>query len=102
MRLGQIKRLAHAAGISTPDLKDILSTNDSHAAGFGVLMRGELEQSVVNELQSKLRNGLNLVTWTISHLERSSRPRERAGSPPASSPMLWMATRANAARSNVK
>jgi hypothetical protein len=60
MHLGQIKRLAHAAGISTADLKDILSTNDSHATGFGVLVRNNLDDdSVINQLQEKLRNGLD-------------------------------------------
>jgi hypothetical protein len=59
MRVGQIKRLAHAAGISTPDLKDILSMNDSHPTGFGVLVRNNLdENSVVNKLQDELRKGL--------------------------------------------
>jgi hypothetical protein len=54
MSVGQIKRLVHATGIGKSDLKDILSTKDSHATGLRVLVRNNLD-----ELQDELRDRLD-------------------------------------------
>jgi hypothetical protein len=58
MRLGQIKRLSHAAGMSTQELKDALSLDDGSHAGLGRLMRDHLESDEAEELQRGLRDGL--------------------------------------------
>jgi hypothetical protein len=58
MRLGQIKRLSHAAGLSTQDLKDVLDSDDGSHAGLGRLIRDGLESDEANDLQDKLRDGL--------------------------------------------
>jgi hypothetical protein len=58
MRLGQIKRLSHAAGLSTQELKDALASDDGSHFGLGRLIRDGLESEAAEELQDDLRDGL--------------------------------------------
>jgi hypothetical protein len=57
MRLGQIKHLAHAAGLSTGELKDLLGS-DTHRSGLGWLIRNGLESDEAEDLEDALRDGL--------------------------------------------
>ena len=60
MRLGQIKRLAHAAGLKTQDLKELLAEDDdSHPGrGLGRLVRDGLDDDQAEDLADELRERL--------------------------------------------
>ena len=58
MRLGQIKRLAHAAGLSTDELRDLLNEDGVPGKGLGRLWRDGLEGDQADDLAEALREGL--------------------------------------------
>jgi hypothetical protein len=60
MRPGQVKRLAHAAGLSTPELRDLLAEDDdSHPGhGLGRLMRDGLDGDQADDVAREARNRL--------------------------------------------
>lgn len=59
MRLGQVKRLARAAGLSTHDLKRLLAGEDDDAPrGLGRLVRGGLSEEQADDVAKELRDGL--------------------------------------------
>jgi len=50
--------LAHAAGLSTSDLKDLLDSG-AHSNGLGRLFRDGLDSGEADKLEDALRNGLD-------------------------------------------
>jgi len=58
MKLGQIMRLSHAAGIGNAQLKDLLSSGDGPGRGLGRLLRDGLSSGEADDLRNALRNGL--------------------------------------------
>lgn len=58
MKLGQIMRLSHAAGIGNAQLKDLLSSDDGPGRGLGRLIRNGISSDDAEDLRNALRNGL--------------------------------------------
>jgi hypothetical protein len=58
MKLGQIMRLSHAAGIGNAQLKDLLSSDDGPGRGLGRLIRNGISSDEAEDLRNALREGL--------------------------------------------
>jgi DNA-binding transcriptional MerR regulator len=58
MRLGQVKRLTHAAGLSTHELKELLAGDDAAPRGLGRLVRGGLSEEQAGDVADELRDRL--------------------------------------------
>ena len=59
MRLGQVKRLARAAGVSTHELKELLAGDDDGPRGLGRLVRGGLSEEQAGDVSDELRDRLD-------------------------------------------
>ncbi len=71
MRLGQVKRLAHAAGLSTEELKDLLNESGTQSHGLGRLWQDGLQGNEAEDLAEALREGLeagDIQTLKLGHL----------------------------------
>lgn len=72
MRRGQLQRLAHAAGLGTPELRDLLAEDDdSHPGrGLGRLVRGGLTDGQADDVAGALRDRLERGDLTDVRLGR--------------------------------
>jgi hypothetical protein len=71
MRGGQVKHLAHAAGLSEHELKDLLAKDDDSERGLGRLARGSLSEAQADNVADELRDQLeaeDLEDLKLGHL----------------------------------
>jgi hypothetical protein len=72
-RVGELVRIAHAAGWSTQKLREELeaaSDDDEHGRGLGRLFRGELDGDLAEELASDLEEELEDGTVTLGRMKQ--------------------------------